>query len=279
MADISGARRLMRLLDREIGSDKPIFLIAGPCVIESEDLCLEVAEKLAFFADRFKILIIFKASFDKANRSSGQSFRGPGIAEGLEILARVRVRTGLPILTDVHEGWQARQCAEVCDVLQTPAFLARQTDFIQAVAREGRPVNVKKGQWMMPGEMGNVVDKCRDAGNGDILLCERGTHFGHGDLVVDMRGLAQMAAFGPVVFDATHSVQRPAGLGHKSGGDRTMAPLLAKAAVAAGVSGVFIETHPIPDLALSDGPNMIPLDQLYELIEKLIDIDRITKGI
>lgn len=269
----------MLLLNREIGASAPLFLIAGPCVIESEDLCHQVAEEIARIADRLGILAIFKASFDKANRTSLDSFRGPGLDEGLAILERVRARSGLPILTDVHEFAQIGACAQACDVLQTPAFLARQTDFIQAVAAAGRPVNIKKAQFMAPEDMAQVLKKCRAVCNDDIMLCERGTSFGYGNLVVDMRSLPIMAATGqPVVFDATHSVQRPSAMGHKSGGDRAYVPTLARAAVAAGVAGVFMETHPFPDLALSDGPNMVPLDQLGALISQLVTIDALVKG-
>lgn len=268
----------MKLCDREIGNDQPLFLIAGPCVIETFDTTVKVAAELARIRDRTNMLVIFKSSFDKANRTSGQSFRGVGLDAGLNILARVRDMFDLHILTDIHEINQIEPAAEVCDVLQTPAFLARQTDFIQAVARAGLPVNIKKGQWMAPGDMRHVVEKCWDVGNSQTMICERGTHFGHGDLVVDMRGLPQMAGFAPVVFDATHSVQRPGGQGQTSGGDRTLAPYLARAAVAAGVAGVFIETHPVPDLALSDGPNMIKLDHMDGLIKQLREIDRAVKG-
>lgn len=268
----------MKLLGRAIGGNEPIFVIAGPCVIETETLCLKVAERLRRIADKFGILVIFKASFDKANRSGIESYRGPGLDKGLRILERVRQITGLPIVTDVHDNMQAVMAGQVCDMLQTPAFLCRQTDFIQWVASQGLPVNIKKGQWMMPGEMRNVLEKCAAVHNREVLFCERGTHFGHGDLVVDMRGLPEMTKHAPVVFDATHSVQKPGALGNKSGGDRAMAPVLARAAVAAGVAGVFMETHPSPDFALSDGPNMIPLDHVDSLVETLIRIDAVTKG-
>ena len=269
----------MRLLDRDVGADRPLFLIAGPCVIESEDLCHRVAEVLAGLADRLGMLVIFKSSFDKANRTSISSFRGPGIDEGLMILDRVRDRSGLPILTDVHEAGQIAEAAACCDVLQTPAFLARQTDFIQAVAAGGRPVNIKKAQFMAPEDMAKVVEKCRAAGNSDVMLCERGTSFGYGNLVVDMRSLPIMASTGqPVVFDATHSVQRPSANGNSSGGDRRFVPTLARAAVAAGVAGLFMETHPDPDRALSDGPNMVPLDHLGDLVGQLAALDAIAKG-
>lgn len=268
----------MRILDHEIGNHRPLFLIAGPCVIESEEIVMECAEQLAAIRDAFHMLVIFKASFDKANRTSMSSYRGVGIDDGLAMLAAVRNRFGLPVLTDVHEIDQIAPAAAVVDVLQTPALLARQTDFIQAVAMAGKPVNIKKGQFMAPEDMGHVVEKCRGVFGDDVMLCERGTSFGYHDLIVDMRGLARMAAFGrPVVFDATHSVQRPAGDGHKSGGDRAMVPTLARAAVAAGVAGIFMETHPNPDLALSDGPNMVPLGQMAALVAKLIEIDTVVK--
>ncbi len=267
----------MKLLDRQIGGTNPIFIIAGPCVIESEDICYRIADELARLSAVLGIQIIFKASFDKANRTSIHSFRGLGMSRGLEILAGVRARTGLAVLTDVHEASQIAAVAEVADVLQTPAFLARQTDFIQAVSRVGRPVNIKKGQFMAPKDMAHVVEKC---GTGaDIMLCERGTTFGYGDLVVDMRGLLIMAETGrPVVFDATHSVQQPGALIGKSGGDNRHVPALARAAVAAGVAGVFMETHPDPATALSDGPNMVPLDRIGSLIGELIRIDEIVKN-
>ncbi|MEM9084379.1 MAG: 3-deoxy-8-phosphooctulonate synthase [Pseudomonadota bacterium] len=275
----------MILCGREISSHSPLFLIAGPCVIESEDHSLMVAETLAQVAERLGILLIFKSSFDKANRTSGASFRGPGLDEGLSILDKVRMRTGLPILTDVHEPAQAEPVAEVVDVLQTPAFLARQTDFISAVAATGKPVNIKKAQFMAPADMKNVVDKARtaaaDAGHfeDNFLLCERGTSFGYNTLVSDMRGLSIMAQTGcPVVFDATHSVQQPGGLGSKSGGQSQYVPLLARAAVAAGVSGVFMETHPDPENALSDGPNALPLERFESLAKQLLEIDQVTKS-
>ncbi len=267
----------MRLHDREVGNGHPLFLISGPCVIESLDLCLKVADELANIRDETGMLVIFKASFDKANRTSGESFRGPGLIEGLKILDCVRRETGLPILTDVHEIAQIAPAAEVCDVLQTPAFLARQTDFIRAVASCGKPVNVKKAQFMQPADMAQVVKKC--PADAPLMLCERGTTFGYGNLVVDMRGLGIMAETGrPIVFDATHSVQMPGAMGHKSGGDRRHVPALARAAVAAGVAGLFMETHPDPDLALSDGPNMIPLFALYPLVRQLRAIDDVAKG-
>jgi 2-dehydro-3-deoxyphosphooctonate aldolase (KDO 8-P synthase) len=275
----------MHLIDRDVGGTAPLFLIAGPCVIESEALVLGVAERLRAIADRLGILIIFKASFDKANRSSSASFRGPGMDEGLRILAKVRAETGLPILTDVHGPEQAAPVAAVVDMLQTPAFLARQTDLIEAVAATGRPANIKKGQFMAPGDMAQVVAKFRAAARAagvaedNILLCERGASFGYNNLVSDMRGLAIMAETGcPVVFDATHSVQLPGGNGATSGGQRDYVPLLARAAVAAGVAGLFMETHPDPDRALSDGPNAWPLDKLEPLVETLLAIDGIVKA-
>ena len=263
----------------------PLFAIAGPCVIESEKLTLSIAETLAGIAERLQILLIFKSSFDKANRSSDKSFRGLGIEEGLRILEKVRAETGLPVITDVHEPTQVQAVAQVVDVLQTPAFLARQTDFIAAVAASGKPVNIKKAQFMAPADMKQVVAKARNAAQAAghdpdaFMLCERGTSFGYNTLVSDMRGLSIMGETGcPVVFDATHSVQQPGGLGERSGGQREYVPLLARAAVAAGVSGVFMETHPDPDQALSDGPNALPLDQFETLWTKLLAIDAIAKA-
>lgn len=274
----------MRLCDRPIGIDQPIFLIAGPCVIESADMSFRVAEKLREISQKLGILIIFKSSFDKANRSSHASFRGPGIDEGLKILESVRSQFGLPILTDVHEVNQAAPVASVVDILQTPAFLARQTDFINAVAACGKPVNIKKGQFMAPQDMAHVVAKARaaasDAGvdTDNIMICERGASFGYNNLVSDMRGLAIMRETGcPVVFDATHSVQLPGGNGTTSGGQRQFVPVLARAAVAAGVSGLFMETHPDPQNALSDGPNAWPLDRMENLLRTLITIDNACK--
>jgi 2-dehydro-3-deoxyphosphooctonate aldolase (KDO 8-P synthase) len=275
----------MRLGDRKIGLDERLFLIAGPCVIESEALALSTAETLKGIADRLGILLIYKSSFDKANRSSGKSFRGPGMDEGLRILAKVRREVGVPVLTDVHEADQVAAVADVVDVLQTPAFLARQTDFIAAVATSGKPVNIKKAQFMAPGDMRNVVDKARAAAGetgGPIdrfMVCERGASFGYNNLVSDMRSLAIMQATGcPVVFDATHSVQLPGGQGDRSGGQREFIPVLARAAVAAGISGLFLETHPDPDKALSDGPNAWPLDALGPLLERLMAIDQVVKA-
>ncbi len=275
----------MILCSRPIDAQSALFVIAGPCVIESEAHALGVAQTLAEIAERLGLLLIFKSSFDKANRTSGTSFRGPGLEEGLRILEKIRAETGLPVLTDVHEPAQAAPVAQVVDVLQTPAFLARQTDFICSVAATGKPVNIKKAQFMAPADMQNVVDKARSAAeaaghNGDnFLLCERGTSFGYNMLVSDMRGLSIMAETGcPVVFDATHSVQQPGGLGSKSGGQSEYVPLLARAAVAAGVSGMFMETHPDPANALSDGPNALPLDHFEGLIRQLQQIDAVTKS-
>ncbi len=275
----------MRLCDRPVGIDQPIFLIAGPCVIESEDMSFRVAERLSEIAAKLDIFIIFKSSFDKANRSAHTSFRGPGIDEGLRILERVRGEFGLPVLTDVHEIAQVAAVASVVDILQTPAFLARQTDFINAVAACGKPVNIKKGQFMAPQDMAHVVAKARaaarDAGaEGDhIMICERGASFGYNNLVSDMRGLAIMRETGcPVVFDATHSVQLPGGNGTTSGGQRQFVPVLARAAVAAGVSGLFMETHPDPQNALSDGPNAWPLDRMENLLQTLMRIDEACKA-
>ncbi|MEO7601847.1 MAG: 3-deoxy-8-phosphooctulonate synthase [Sphingomicrobium sp.] len=274
----------MKLLGRDIGLDQPLFLIAGPCVIESYELQARTAEKLKVITDKLGILFIFKSSFDKANRSSDQSFRGPGMDDGLEILARVRDALGVPILTDVHDIPQVGPVAAVVDVLQTPAFLARQTDFIHAVASAGKPVNIKKGQFMAPHDMINVVDKARGAataagGDGtNIMVCERGASFGYNNLVSDMRSLAIMRETGcPVVFDATHSVQLPGGQGTSSGGQREFVPVLARAAVATGISGLFMETHPDPANAKSDGPNAWPLDRMERLLTTLVDLDRRVK--
>lgn len=275
----------MLLNGMKVGADSPLFVIAGPCVIESEQHTLSVAEQLAGSAQRLGIRVIFKSSFDKANRSSGRSYRGPGLDQGLRILEKVRDQTGLEVLTDVHEREQVAAVAQVVDVLQTPAFLARQTDFIAAVAASGKPVNIKKGQFMAPGDMKHVVDKARSAAAqagcdpDSFMLCDRGVSFGYNTLVSDMRGLAIMAETGcPVVFDATHSVQQPGGLGERSGGQREYVPLLARAAVAAGVAGLFMETHPDPDNALSDGPNALPLEQFEPLVERLMKIDALVKA-
>ncbi|HEX7340039.1 MAG TPA: 3-deoxy-8-phosphooctulonate synthase [Rhodanobacteraceae bacterium] len=268
----------MKLCDFEVGLDRPLFLIAGPCVIESEQLQVDTAGTLKDITAGLGIHFIFKSSFDKANRSSAQSFRGLGMEEGLRILGEVKKQVGVPVLTDVHEYTPFAEVAEVVDVLQTPAFLCRQTDFIQKVAAVGKPVNIKKGQFLAPEDMGNVVDKARAAGNDQIMVCERGASFGYHNLVSDMRGLATMRATGcPVVFDATHSVQLPGGQGTKSGGQREFVPVLARAAVAAGVAGVFMETHPDPSKALSDGPNAWPLDRMRALLETLLELDAVTK--
>jgi len=275
----------MQLCGREIGPAEPIFFIVGPCVIESESFALSTAEQLREIADRLGVLLIYKSSFDKANRSSGASFRGPGIEEGLRILEKVRTETGLPILTDVHSEDQVQMVADVVDVLQTPAFLARQTDFIAAVAACGKPVNIKKGQFLAPGDMRHVADKARAAAaaagvaTDNFMMCERGASFGYNNLVSDMRSLAIMRDTGcPVVYDATHSVQLPGGQGDRSGGQREFVPVLARAAVAAGISGLFIESHPDPDQALSDGPNSWPLDRLEALLEQLVGIDSLVKS-
>ena len=273
------------LCGRRIGLGEPMFLIAGPCAIESEALALSTAETLRGIADRLGILLIYKSSFDKANRSAGSAFRGLGMEEGLRILEKVRAETGLPVLTDVHDAHQVKPVAEVVDVLQTPAFLARQTDLIEAVATSGKPCNIKKGQFMAPGDMVNVIDKTRAAAdragmtNPPVMMaCERGASFGYHNLVVDMRGLAIMRDAGaPVVFDATHSVQLPGGNGTSSGGQREFVPVLSRAAVAVGVSGVFMETHPDPANAKSDGPNAWPLDRLEELLKTLLALDALVK--
>jgi 2-dehydro-3-deoxyphosphooctonate aldolase (KDO 8-P synthase) len=261
--------------DIVLGPESPLAWIAGPCVIESHDLTLQIAERLREMADSLSVPLIFKASFDKANRTSGRSFRGPGLRDGMRTLDAVKKRTGLPLTTDVHEAQQAKAVAEVCDLLQVPAFLARQTDLIQACGRTGRAVNVKKGQFMAPWEMRHVVNKMAEVGNNRLLLTERGATFGYGQLVSDMRSIPWMQDLGcPVIFDATHSVQMPAGRGDQSGGDRRMVPYLARAAVACGCDGVFLETHPRPDEALSDGPNMIALDDLPSLVETCLAIRR-----
>jgi 2-dehydro-3-deoxyphosphooctonate aldolase (KDO 8-P synthase) len=261
----------------EVGPNCPLFLIAGPCVIESEELALETAGRLKEITAKLSIPFIYKSSFDKANRSSLSSFRGLGLERGLEILAKVKA-LGVPVLTDVHEYTPLEEVAQVVDVLQTPAFLCRQTDFIQNVARQGLPVNIKKGQFLAPWDMKHVVAKAKAVGNDRILVCERGVSFGYNNLVVDMRSLAIMRETGcPVVFDATHSVQLPGGRGTASGGQREFVPVLARAAVAAGVAGVFMETHPDPDRALSDGANSWPLALLEELLETLIELDRVVK--
>lgn len=269
----------MRLLNFEVGPDKPFFLFAGPCVVESEGLILDTAGKLKELTTRLKIPFVFKSSFDKANRSSRSSFRGPGMAEGLRILSEVKRQLGLPVITDVHEDTPLDEVAAVADVLQTPAFLCRQTNFIVNVCSQKRPVNIKKGQFLSPWEMQNVVDKARSTGNEQIMVCERGFSFGYNNLVSDMRSLAVMRATGaPVVFDATHSVQLPGGKGTASGGQREFVPVLARAAVAAGVSGLFMETHPDPDKALSDGPNAWPLARMEALLTVLTELDQAVKS-
>ncbi len=269
----------MNLCGFNIGLDQPFFLIAGPCVIESMQLQLDTAGQLKEITTRLGIPFIFKSSFDKANRSSGTSFRGPGMAEGLKVLGEVRRRIGVPVLTDVHEYTPMDEVASVVDVLQTPAFLCRQTDFIQKVAAAGKPVNIKKGQFLAPWDMQHVVRKARDAGNEQIMVCERGASFGYNNLVSDMRSLVVMRDTGaPVVFDATHSVQLPGGQGATSGGQREFVPALARAAVAVGVSGVFMETHPDPAQALSDGPNAWPLPRMAALLETLKRLDQAVKS-
>lgn len=269
----------MQLADFEVGIDRPLFLIAGPCVIESEALVLEIAGRLKEITAELGIPFVFKSSFDKANRSSLGSFRGPGLEQGLAILEAVKRQIGVPVLTDVHEDTDLAAVAEVVDVLQTPAFLCRQTNFILNVARQGRPVNIKKGQFLAPADMSNVVDKARSTGNDRIMVCERGVSFGYNNLISDMRGLAIMRGTGaPVVFDATHSVQMPGGLGSASGGQREMVPVLARAAVAAGIAGLFMETHPKPEEALSDGPNSWPLSLMKPLLEQLKALDEVAKS-
>ncbi len=269
----------MKLCGFEAGLDQRFFLIAGPCVIESRDLAHETAGRLREITGRLGVPFIYKSSYDKANRSSIGSFRGPGLDEGLAILQSVRDAVGVPVLTDVHEDTPLAEVAEVVDVLQTPAFLCRQTNFILSVASRGLPVNIKKGQFLSPWEMGNVVDKARSTGNEQIMVCERGFTFGYNNLVSDMRSLAVMRDTGaPVVFDATHSVQLPGGKGSASGGQREFVPVLARAAVAAGVSGLFMETHPDPEKALSDGPNAWPLDRLEPLLETLMALDEAVKS-
>ena len=278
----------MNLCGFEVGLDRPLFLIAGPCVIESRTMAFETAGRLIEITGKLGIPFIYKSSVDKANRSSGTSFRGPGIDQGLAILADLRAQLQVPVLTDVHDTGHVAEVASVVDVLQTPAFLVRQTDFIRAVATAGRPVNIKKGQFLAPGDMKHVVDKARaaaiEAAGGDpaagdqIMVCERGASFGYNNLVSDMRSLAIMRETGcPVVFDATHSVQLPGGQGTSSGGQREFVPVLARAAVASGVSGLFMETHPDPARAMSDGPNAWPLPRMHSLLEMLVEIDRVVK--
>ena len=269
----------MKLCDFQVGIEHPLFLIAGPCVIESEQLAIDTAGQLQEITRALDIPFIYKSSFDKANRSSHTSFRGPGLEEGLRILEKVKTQMGVPVLTDVHEDTPLSEVAAVIDVLQTPAFLCRQTNFIQNVARQGRPVNIKKGQFLSPWDMKNVTDKALATGNKQIMVCERGASFGYNNLVSDMRSLAVMRNTGvPVVFDATHSVQLPGGQGSSSGGQREFVPVLARAAVAAGVAGVFMETHPDPSVALSDGPNAWPLGQIEVLLKTLKQIDALIKA-
>ena len=269
----------MKLINFTVGPDQPLFLIAGPCVVESEGLILDTAGTLKELTARLGIPFIFKSSFDKANRSSQKSYRGPGMEEGLRILSEVKRQLGLPVLTDVHEDTPLAEVAAVVDVLQTPAFLARQTNFILNVCSQQRPVNIKKGQFLSPWEMQNVVDKARSTGNEQIMVCERGFSFGYNNLVSDMRSLSVMRATGcPVVFDATHSVQLPGGKGNASGGQREFVPVLARAAIAAGVAGVFMETHPDPEKALSDGPNAWPLARMEALLTTLKELDRVVKS-
>lgn len=268
----------MKLCGFEAGLEHPLFLIAGPCVIESEQLVLDIAGRMREICAKLGMPYIFKASFDKANRTSSGSFRGPGLEQGLRILEQVKKQFGLPVLTDVHEDTPLHEVAAVVDVLQTPAFLCRQTNFIQNVARQGKPVNIKKGQFLAPWDMKNVMDKARATGNEQIMACERGVSFGYNTLISDMRGLAIMRDTGcPVVFDATHSVQQPGGLGGASGGQRQFVPVLARAAVASGIAGLFMETHPDPDKGLSDGPNMWPLHLMEEMLEGLQAIDAQVK--
>lgn len=268
----------MQLCNFEVGLEKPFFLIAGPCVVESEQLAIESAGLLKEITQQLKIPFIYKSSFDKANRSSHESFRGLGIEEGLRILELVKKTIHVPVLTDVHEDTPLNEVSAVVDVLQTPAFLCRQTNFIQKVMQQNLPVNIKKGQFLAPGDMQNVVKKARATGNSQILVCERGASFGYNNLVTDIRSLAIMRNTGcPVVFDATHSVQLPGGLGSTTGGQREFVPILSRAAIAAGVAGLFIETHPHPDKALSDGPNSWPLGKMAELLSSLKEIDNVVK--
>lgn len=272
----------IQVADYQVGNDAPLLLIAGPCVIENEDLCRQVASELKAMCATREVNLVFKASFDKANRTSIHSFRGPGIEKGLRILQSVKDEFGCPVLTDVHENEQCERVARVCDVLQIPAFLSRQTDLLiaagQAAARHGGVVNVKKGQFLAPDDMKNVVDKLREAGCERVLLTERGSSFGYNNLVVDFRGLETMRQWAPVCFDATHAVQKPGGAGDKSSGDRRYVPLLARAAAAVGIDALFVETHPDPDQALSDGPNMVPLDQMPALLDQVLAIRAATRS-
>ena len=269
----------VRLLDFEVGIEQPFFLIAGPCVIESESLAMETASYLKKVCAELGINFVYKSSFDKANRTSGESFRGLGVEEGLRILEKVKTELSVPVLTDVHEDSPIDEVARVVDVLQTPAFLVRQTNFIQNVCNQGLPVNIKKGQFQAPWDMKNVIDKAKSTGNKQIMICERGTSFGYNTLVSDMRGLASMRSTGcPIIFDATHSVQQPGGHGNSSGGEREMVPVLARAAIAAGVSGIFMETHPDPERAKSDGSNSMPINKISDLLRVLKEIDKVTKN-
>lgn len=269
----------MKLCGFNIGIDQPLFLIAGPCVIESESMAMQTAEQLKIMTEELGIPFIYKSSYDKANRSSTQSFRGLGVEEGLRILQKVKTEFNIPVLTDVHEDTPLDEVASVVDVMQTPAFLVRQTNFIQNVCRQGIPVNIKKGQFQAPWDMNQVVAKAREVGNENIMVCDRGTSFGYNTLVSDMRGLASMRSTDcPVVFDATHSVQQPGGQGTTSGGQREMVPVLARAAVAAGISGLFMETHPDPQNALSDGPNMWPINNIKPLLETIKKLDDLVKA-
>jgi 2-dehydro-3-deoxyphosphooctonate aldolase (KDO 8-P synthase) len=269
----------MRIIDFEIGIDQPFFLIAGPCVVESEKLAMDSASALKEITSDLGINFIYKSSYDKANRTSADSFRGLGISEGLRILQKVKDEVGVPVLTDVHEDTPLDEVGSVVDMMQTPAFLVRQTNFIQNVCKVGLPVNIKKGQFQAPWDMNNVVEKALATGNDKITVCDRGTSFGYNTLISDMRGLSTMRSTGqPVVFDATHSVQQPGGQGNTSGGQRQMVPVLARAAAAVGVSGFFMETHPDPESAKSDGPNMVPLSYMKELLSNLKEIDSVAKG-
>ncbi len=272
----------IQIADYQVGNDAPLLLIAGPCVIENDDLCRRVASELKSMCATREVNLVFKASFDKANRTSIHSFRGPGIEKGLRILQSIKDEIGCPVLTDVHENEQCERVARVCDVLQIPAFLSRQTDLLvaagQAAAQSGGVVNVKKGQFLAPDDMKNVVDKLREAGCDRVLLTERGSSFGYNNLVVDFRGLETMRQWAPVCFDATHAVQKPGGAGDKSSGDRRYVPLLARAAAAVGIDALFVETHPAPDQALSDGPNMVPLDQMPALLDQVLAIRAATRS-
>ena len=268
----------MNVLHHPIGNTEPLFLIAGPCVIESPELTYETAARLVEITSRCNVFLVFKSSFDKANRTSYSSYRGPGLDKGLTVLETIRSKLKVPVLTDVHDNTPVEEVASVVNILQTPAFLSRQTDYIERVAKTQKPMNIKKAQYMAPWEVVHVVEKCRNVGNQNVMVCERGVCFGYNDLVADMRSLAALRRSNcPVIFDATHSVQQPGRLGTVSGGERAMAAVLARAAVAVGIAGLFMETHPTPERALSDGPNMWPLDQLEELLTVLVELDRIVK--